>query len=68
MSRLSAYKGEMNYPMVAEGMELHVPVEIGMRSTAEKLAAAIKATGHEFSIVPSNQVYKVYKMNPKVTR
>ncbi len=68
MSRLSSYQIEMNYPMVAAGMDPNTAVTIGLESKAKKLAAAIKATGHESRIVPKDQMFSVYKLKPRVKR
>jgi hypothetical protein len=52
----------MNWPAIAAAMEPETPLVVGMRSTADKLASAIKATGAKALIVPKDQMYSVWKM------
>jgi hypothetical protein len=66
MSRKSEAMTEMQCRSAAKAMEFGVPITVGFKSTALKLAKAIQADGHEPRVWIKDQLYAVTKHPARV--
>lgn len=68
MSRHSKAMTAIECKAAAKSMEFNVPLTVGFKSTALKLAKAIQADGHEPKIWMKHQLYAVVKQLPRTKK